>query len=133
LIDAEDLGVIVSAKDYYNTVRKERFNKAKSKTIITLLRMLKDNELIYRTRVSIEKSVTGISRKFIQLFWAYRKQLEAAQRFVAGWLIVIDGTFNTNELRLPLLIIINMFNANKTFLVAFFFCPFKSAEFISFI
>jgi hypothetical protein len=73
LIDAEDLGVIVLAKDYYNTVRKERPDKAKSKTIIVLLRMLEDNEFVYRTRVSIKESATGISRKLIRLFWAYRK------------------------------------------------------------
>jgi hypothetical protein len=55
LINAEDLGVIMSAKDYYNTVRKEIPDKSKSKTIIALLRMLEDNDFIYRTRVSIKK------------------------------------------------------------------------------
>jgi hypothetical protein len=29
--------------------------------------------------------------------------------------------------------IVNVFNMNKTFLVAFFFCPFKAAESIGFI
>jgi hypothetical protein len=50
LIDAEDLGVIVSARDYYNTVRKERPDKLKPKTIVALLRTLKDSEFVYRTR-----------------------------------------------------------------------------------
>ena len=48
LIDAEDLNVIVSVKDYYNTVRKKISDKLKSKTIIALLRMLKNNDFIYR-------------------------------------------------------------------------------------
>jgi hypothetical protein len=68
----------VSARDYYNTVRKERPDKLKSKIIVALLRMLEDNEFVYRTRVSVDKSEAGITRKLIQLFWAYRKQLDAA-------------------------------------------------------
>jgi hypothetical protein len=45
LIDAEDLSVIISAKDYYNTVRKEIPNKSKPQTIMALSRILKDNNL----------------------------------------------------------------------------------------
>jgi hypothetical protein len=56
------------ARNYYNTVRKERLNKLKSKTIVALLKILKDNKFIYRTRVSINKNVAGIIRKLIQLF-----------------------------------------------------------------
>jgi hypothetical protein len=68
LIDAENLGVIMLARDYYNTVRKVRPNKLKSIIIVALLRMLKGNEFIYRTRVSINKSEADITRKLIQLF-----------------------------------------------------------------
>jgi hypothetical protein len=100
----------VSARDYYNTVRKERPDKLKPKTIVALLRMLEDNDFIYRTRVSVEESIVGITRKLIQLFWIHRKQIEAAQRFVADWVIVIDGTFNINELRLPLLVLVSVLN-----------------------
>jgi hypothetical protein len=60
----------VLARDYYNTVREERLNKLKSKTIAALLRMLKDNKFIYRTRVGVEKNAAGIIRKLIQLIKA---------------------------------------------------------------
>ena len=133
LLEAEGFSVIVSSRDYYNTVRKERPDKSNSKTIVALLKMLEDNEFVYRTRVYIEETDTDISRKLIQLFWAHRKQLEAAQRFVADWLIVIDGTFNTNELRLPLLVVVGVLSTNKTFPVAFSFCPSESAESIGFV
>jgi hypothetical protein len=135
LLDAEELGVIVSVKDYYNTVRKELPDKSKPKTIVALLRMLEDNEFVYRTRVSTEEDETGkpLTRKLLQLFWAHRKQLEATQRFVADWLIIIDGTFNTNELRLPLLVVVGVLNTNKTFPVAFSFCPSESADSIGFV
>jgi hypothetical protein len=38
-------------------VRKERLNKLKSKTIVALLYILKDNNFIYRTRVNIKESI----------------------------------------------------------------------------
>jgi hypothetical protein len=62
---------------------------------------------VYRTRfeVEVDEQDKPIARKLVQLFFAHRQQLEAAQRFVADWLIVIDGTFNINELRLPLFVL----------------------------
>jgi hypothetical protein len=123
------------AKDYYNSVRKEIPDKSKPKTIITLLKMLRENSFIYRTRVNIkeDESNTFIDRKLVQLFWVYCKQLDATQRFIANWLIIIDNTFNTNILKLSLLVVISVLNTNKTFLVAFSFCPSESAESIDFI
>jgi hypothetical protein len=55
----------VSARDYYNIVRKEKPDKLKSKTIVALLKMLEDNEFIYRTRVSIDENAAGTTRKLI--------------------------------------------------------------------
>jgi hypothetical protein len=46
---------------------------------------------------------------------------------------VINGTFNINELRLPLFVLVSVFNTNKTFPVAFSFCSFESAESIGFV
>jgi hypothetical protein len=70
--------------------------------------MLEENSFVFRTRVSIEEDKQGvaISRKLVQIWFAHRKQLEAAQRFIADWLVVIDGTFNTNKDRLPLLVVV---------------------------
>jgi hypothetical protein len=42
LIDAGDLGVVLSARGCYNSVRKELPDKAKPETIVVLLRMLED-------------------------------------------------------------------------------------------
>jgi hypothetical protein len=53
------------ARNYYNTVRKEKLDKLKSKTIVALLRMLKDNKFIYHTRVSIDKNAADTIRKLI--------------------------------------------------------------------
>jgi hypothetical protein len=42
LINAEELGVILLSRDFYNSVRKEYPDKAKPKTIVVLLRALED-------------------------------------------------------------------------------------------
>jgi hypothetical protein len=135
LIDAEDLGVVLSARDYYNSVRKELPNKSKLKTIVVLLRMLEDQQFVYRTRfkVEVDKQEVPISRKLEQLFFAHREQLNAATRFIADWVIEIDGTFNINEDRLPLLVYVGILSINETFPVAFSYCHSESAEAIGFM
>ena len=67
LIDAKDLNIIISAKDYYNIIRKEISNKSKPKIIITFFKILENNDFIYRIRVNIEedKSSTIIAYKLI--------------------------------------------------------------------
>jgi len=111
-------------------------DKSKPQTIVALLRMLEDEKFVYQTRFEKEvdemtKKVIG--RKLVQLFFAHREQLDAATRFVADWLIVIDGTFNTNEHRLPLLVCVGVLSTNQTFPVAFSYCPSKSNKSISFV
>ena len=98
LIDAEDLGVVLSARDYYNSVHKLMPDKSKPQTIVALLKILEDNTFVFTTRFKTKRDKAGklISRKLVQLFFAHRKQLKAATRFVTGWLIVINRTFNTN-------------------------------------
>jgi hypothetical protein len=97
--------------------------------------MLEENSFVYHTRVKVEVDEDGepIGRELVQIFFAHRKQLEAAQRFVADWLIIIDGTFNTNELDLPLLVIVGVLSIGQTFPVAFSYCPAESTKSISFV
>jgi MULE transposase domain len=66
--------------------------------------------------------------KLLQIFFYYRDALHLAQRWVAGHVVVIDATFNTNGLRLPLLVAVGVINENKTFPIAFSYCPGESAE-----
>jgi hypothetical protein len=54
LIDAEDLGLVLSSKQYYNLIRKETPDKLKPYTVEALLLSLYDQGFIYRTRVSEE-------------------------------------------------------------------------------
>ena len=42
--------------------------------------------------------------------------------------MIIDDTFNTNALRLPLLISVGITNSGKTFPTGFSYCPSESTE-----
>jgi hypothetical protein len=67
LIDAEDFGIILSSRDYYNSVRKEIPDKSKPKTIKALLIIFKENSFVYYTRVKIEVNKNGelINKEFV--------------------------------------------------------------------
>lgn len=90
---------------------------------------------MYRTRLKVEENDAGepIKRQMVQLWFAHREQLNAAARFCSDWLLVIDGTFNTNKDRLPLLIAVGVLNSGKTFPVCFSYCPSESAESFAFV
>ena len=67
-------------------------------------------------------------KRLIQIWFAHPKQLAVAQRFAADQVLIIDGTFNTNQLRLPLLVAVGITNSGLMFPVAFSFCPSESKE-----
>jgi hypothetical protein len=100
-------------------------NQGQPKTIDGLLVALQEEEFVCRARVKIEEDDAGelVKRQMIRLWFAYREQLDAAARFYFDWLLVIDGTFNTNKDRLPLLITVGALNSGKTFSACFSYCP----------
>jgi hypothetical protein len=134
VLEVEEFGLAISAKDYYNTVRKMVPDKDKPKTIDGLLVALQEAGFVYRCRVEIEEDEEGspISRKLKQIWFAHKEQLNAAQRFVSDWSLVIDGTFNTNKDRLPLLIAVGVLNSGHTFPIAFSYVPSESDESLGF-
>jgi hypothetical protein len=131
----EEYGLMITTREYYNQIRKMKADKDKPKTVEGILVALHEAGFIFRTRQNIEEDGTGkvINRKLIQIFFAHRKQLDAAKRFVSGWLLVIDSTFNANKLRLPLLVIVGVLNTGNIFPEAFSFCPSESRETFDFI
>ena len=90
---------------------------------------------VYRTRVRVEEDGEGnvVKRQIVQLWFAYREQLNVAARFCSDFLLVIDGTFNTNKERLPLLIAVGVLNSGHTFPVCFSYCPSESEESFMFV
>jgi len=135
VLESEEFGVTISAPEYYNSVRKMIPDKEQPQTIDGLLVALQEEGFVYRTRLKVEENDAGepIKRQMVQLWFAHREQLNAAARFCSDWLLVIDGTFNTNKDRLPLLIAVGVLNSGKTFPVCFSYCPSESAESFAFV
>jgi hypothetical protein len=52
---------------------------------------------------------------------------------VTGFLLIIDGTFNTNDLRLTLVNMVGVLNTGETFLVTFSYCASESRDRFNFI
>ena len=125
VLQMEGLGFTIDSTTYYNTVRHNRPSADDCQTIQGLLVALADAGFLWRSRVEYEEDPIGnvISQKFIQIFFMNKQQVVLVQRFVAGFVLVVDGTFNTNSMRLPLLIAVGITNSGKTFPVAFSYCP----------
>jgi MULE transposase domain len=134
ILESEDFGVFLSARKYYNLVRNQPADKGDSESIQGLLKALDDAEFIHHQRISTEYNAKGklTAQRLTQIWFAHPKQLAAAQRFVADQVLIIDGTFNTNKLRLPLLAAVGITNLGSTFPIAFSYCPSESKESLKF-
>jgi hypothetical protein len=128
VLESKEFGVTISAREYYNSVRKMITDKEQPQTINGLLMTLQEG-FVYGTRVKVEEDNAGepVKRQMVQLWFTHREQLNAAARCCSNWLLVIDGTFNTNKDRLPLLIAVGVLNSGKTFPACFSYCPSPSA------
>ena len=134
VLESEAFSLSLTSKQYYNLVRKMKPDENDPQTIAGLLAALEDQGFIYSTRVKEEVNTKGevISRKLIQIWFTYPRLIEAARRFVSDFVLIIVGTFNTNKLKLPLLIAVGILNSGKTFPVAFEWCPGESRELFAF-
>jgi hypothetical protein len=135
VLEDSEYGLMISPRKYYNQIRKQKFDQNEPRMIDGLVASLQLAGFIFRRRVKEEIDGTGevVGRKLEQIFFAHRRQLEIARRFVSGFLLVIDGTFNTNEYRLPLLIMVRVLNTGMTFPVAFSFCRSESRTVFEFV
>lgn len=61
-------------------------------------------------------------------FFCNEEQIRLARRFVSGYLIETDATFNTNQLNLPLSTLVGVTNTLQTFTVAYCYITSESAE-----
>jgi hypothetical protein len=69
VLEAEEFGITISAREYYNSVRKIIADKDQPQTIDGLLVALQEEGFVYRTRVEIEEDNDGVAikRKMIQI------------------------------------------------------------------
>ncbi|KIW89890.1 uncharacterized protein Z519_09319 [Cladophialophora bantiana CBS 173.52] len=125
ILDSSEIGVLLTSKEYYNVVRYLPASKESAKTISGLIFALQNEGFVYETRLEevVDEAGAVVSRKCVQIWFSHRGHLDAAARFIAGSVCIIDATFNTNKLRMPMIVAVGVLNTNKTFPVAFSFCP----------
>jgi len=56
-----------------------------------------------------------ISRKLVQIVFFIKDAIRLGQRFITGKVLIVNSTFNTNKLRILLLVGVGIINSGKTF------------------
>jgi hypothetical protein len=106
----------ISQKTFYNLLRRQPGDSNNPSTINGLLAALDESEFVYRTRIKDElKEDRMVSRQLVQIVFFIKDVIRFGQRFIAGKVLIVDGTFNTNKLRMPLLVGVGVINFGKTF------------------
>jgi hypothetical protein len=102
VLDRAEFGLIIDRRTYYNLVRNEHGDKKQDRTISGLLIALDEAGFRYRTKVEVEMDTfeKSVTRKLVQIVFCYPDAKHLAQRFCAGKLFFVDGTFNTNSKRM---------------------------------
>jgi len=124
ILESEDSALYLSSQEFYNTIRRMRVN-GEDESILGLVAELQEHQWICQTRVEVYTNEQGhfSGRKLIQAWFTHPKLMHASQRFISDFYLVIDGTFNTNRLKLPLLVAVGQLNSGRTFPAAFSWCP----------
>ena len=99
-----------------------------------MLYALDDVEFHHRCRVRDEVDESGkvVSRKLIQIWFTHPKLITAATRYVAGSVLIIDATFNTNKAQMPIIVAVGVLPNSKTFPIAFSYCRAEDNDLYSF-
>jgi hypothetical protein len=129
VLEDDEFGMLLRPRDYYNAVRSQPVDKAEDRSIAGLVAALQEAGFVYRTRVNVAyEGEVAVAKKLVQIWFAHPIQLRMARRFVSGFSLIIDGTFNTNKLRLPLLVAVGSLHTGASFPVFFSFCPSEDRE-----
>ena len=62
------------------------------------------------------------------VFLTNNELIKLARKFTPDWMIQVDGTFNTNRIRIPLIDYLGVSNTGKSFLFAFCFVTSESSN-----
>ena len=62
-----------------------------------------------------EHSAIRERRVIDAIFFCSSEQITLARRFISGWMMEVDATIGTNDLRMPLSVCVGIINTSKTF------------------
>ena len=113
----EQQGLSIDKVAYYNLRRNPVSTSTNNDEFQSLIVSLEDSGFQYACRIDNEASSTGeiLSRQCQQVWFALPRQIEFGRRFLADFVLLIDGTFNTNAKNLTLIVVNGITNTGKTF------------------
>jgi hypothetical protein len=121
-------GLKIDRKAYYNLAR-EKTMEYSSDGLLALVSVLERDRWTYRTYWDFTYNDAGAVTKQVlkAVFFTNDELLKLARRFTPDWMIQMDGTFNTNRIKMPLIDILGVTNTGHSFIFAFCFVTSESS------
>jgi hypothetical protein len=119
----------IDRKTYYNLAREEAMPMTQD-GLLSLVAVLEQGSWTYRTFWEYIRDLnrTVTERTLKAVFFTNNELMKLARRFTPDWMIQVDGKFNTNRIRMPLIDCLGVSNTGKSFLFAFCFVTSESSD-----
>jgi hypothetical protein len=119
----------IDRKTYYNLAREAAMPMTED-GLLSLVAALEQGNWTYRSFWEYIRDPNGtITQRVLKaVFFTNDELMKLARKFTPDWMIQVDGTFNTNRIRMPLIDCLGVSNTGKSFLFAFCFVTSESAD-----
>lgn len=98
-----------------------------------LLEALNKNGYRYRIRWEMTDVGGVIHQRLVQIFFTNDDMIRRSRRFASACLMKINATFGTNNLKMPLVVVVGIDNCDATFNIAFSYIRTESTTDYSFV
>jgi hypothetical protein len=123
----------IDRKTYYNIARQQAMPMTQD-GLMSLIAVLEQDNWTYRSFWEYIRTPTSAvagevtARVLKAVFFTNDALIKLARKFTPDWMIQVDGTFNTNRIRMPLIDCLGVTNCGKSFLFAFCFVTSESSD-----
>jgi hypothetical protein len=119
----------IDRNSYYNLARRSTMDIS-TEGLLALVTVLERDNWTYRTFWEfVRDDLKVITKQVLKaVFFTNDALIKQARRFCPDWMIQVDGTFNTNKIRMPLIDCLGINNTGKSFIFAFCFVTSESSE-----
>jgi hypothetical protein len=121
-------GLKIDRQYYYNLAREKTMDA--NSDGLALVTVLERDSWTYRTFWYFNYSDLGVIKKQVLKAVSYTNDdlIRLARRFCPDWMVQMDGTFNTNKIKMPLTDVLGVTNTGNSFIFAFSFVTSESAH-----
>ena len=126
-------GLNMDTKTYYNLIRSTGKKTSEEQLSLALRTLELEGFHVRCLKKYVVENRVRKQQVIDHFFFCNPKQIQYARRFVSGFAVQTDATFNTNHLNMPLSSLVGTTNTAKTFTMAYCFVTSKSTEAFSFI